>query len=864
MRTRLRLATYHIRRHPLRSIIVFMLVMIPVAGLTIGVQAYNRTGANQRAAVESQFGRSSTWYGPVATDDGADGAGPTDAETGFRTLATRLGTLAVVTGNDERGGQSVQLLKWEEVDLADPLMQGRAVLTDGRLPRSSGEALVVGDLPSAVGRTDDDLPAALPEIDLRIVGHAERIATETTRVNSQPNLFVAPATMPPETDPVWQTGVMSTGTYLFTDDPFPVDAIEIDAAEIGQRAAFEPEPPPAYVIAIVLGAATLAFVWCGAIAASALAIGSRQRRREVGLLALNGAPPPWLRRSVAAEGVVLGCTGATAGMVVGYAASTTVLDYPHPSPLILAAGAMGALSAAVAGHMAARGVTRQSVADLLAGRNPTFGSAPRWFGLGVAATVAAVVLAVVTGRRDEAPRSTAELAVVVCMVLCGVVAVVALSTGTIRVLPRTMAKAPMPLRLASRDLARFGARTAAASAAVALTLAVATTASIIEYANAQLHSGDAHEGARERADLGLVLNSTSSRLVDGRIIDSELSYDGLAPSQFRRIEALADPVGASVQNLNVAADTLSLDGAELTIRPATSPVVQICADNLANELDETGLGDMAPDGCLPVMVLEATEPVLDALPSESRASLANGEAVVWLPEFVPSDLARSMSDPVLVVGGSRSQHIPISGLVENEDVRGDLDGILRSSSGLVVAMVPTGLWSGPLADHESPMTTLSALDMDPRTWTALVAEASAITGYRYSTGFIEPTDDWTPGRVSIIAGIFIAIVLGILALTLVLIRIESRQEERALITQGADPRTMASISAWRAGILTFVGALPALSITTLLAMSLATASSYRPYPRPMAATVILLGVPLIAAGLFGLQGLRTRVRWEMP
>lgn len=861
MRTQLRLATYHIRRHPLRSIIVLMLIMIPVTGLAIGIQAYGRTGANQRAAVESQFGQANSFYAPITSDDATDEGGSTDAATGFRTVTSRSGTLAVATGEDERGGQSVELLRWEQVDLTDPLMQGRTVMTEGRLPRAPGEALVVGDLPSPVDGSDTKLPVALPDMDLRVVGHAKRIAPETFAITSQPNLFVAPGTMPAETDPIWQPGVGSSGTYLFTDDPFPTDATSTDTTEIGRRSDFDPEPLPAYVVAVIIGAATLAFIWCGAIASSALAIGSRRRRREVGLLALNGAPPRWLRRSIAAEGVVLGCVGAIIGMAVGYVASMTILDYPHPSRLLLAAGAMGAVSAAVAGYMAARGVTRQSPADLLAGRNPAFGSAPRWFGVGTAAAVMAVVLAILTGRQDEAPQGAVDLAIVVGMVICGVIAIIALSTGAIRVLPRMMTRAPMSLRIASRDLARFGARTAAASAAVALTLTVATGASVIEYANDQLNGQDTRSlvGDGElREDLGLVLNSRSSRLVDGRLINSEISYDGLIPSQFARMKALAEPIGATVQNLNVVAGVIGPNG--------TEPAVQFCAENLTEQLDGIGYGGMAPDGCLSAMALEATNPVLDGLPRTTRDSLSNGEAVVWVQDFgdmLPDGLIESIDNPQLVANGPDRQHVPIHGLVDNDDVRGDLGGILQDTHEMVIAIVPSELWSGPLAGHGSPMTTLTALDVDPQEWNALVDEAAAITDYYYWSGSSEPTSDWTFGRVAIVAGIFIAIVLGILALTLVLIRIESRQDERTLVTQGAGPRTMAAISAWRAGVLTFVGALPALSITTLVTLSIATSSSYRPYPRPIAAVLILLGVPLLAAGLFGLSGLRTRSQWDM-
>lgn len=44
---------------------------------------------------------------------------------------------------------------------------------------------------------------------------------------------------------------------------------------------------------------------------------------------------------------------------------------------------------------------------------------------------------------------------------------------------------------------------------------------------------------------------------------------------------------------------------------------------------------------------------------------------------------------------------------------------------------------------------------------------------------------------------FIAIVLGILTLTLVLIRIDSRQEERTLVTQGADLQGLRTRARWQ-------------------------------------------------------------------
>ena len=57
----------------------------------------------------------------------------------------------------------------------------------------------------------------------------------------------------------------------------------------------------------------------------------------------------------------------------------------------------------------------------------------------------------------------------VLTVIAGVIALIAISVGSIRLLPAWTASRGVAMRTAARDLARFGARTTGATAAIAIT-----------------------------------------------------------------------------------------------------------------------------------------------------------------------------------------------------------------------------------------------------------------------------------------------------------------------------------------------------------------------------------------------------------
>jgi NADH:ubiquinone oxidoreductase subunit 3 (subunit A) len=109
----------------------------------------------------------------------------------------------------------------------------------------------------------------------------------------------------------------------------------------------------------------------------------------------------------------------------------------------------------------------------------------------------------------------------------------------------------------------------------------------------------------------------------------------------------------------------------------------------------------------------------------------------------------------------------------------------------------------------------------------------------------------------IILGIVVLIALVVLAMSLALSAAETRDERDVLVALGAPPRTMRSVAAWKAGLLSFTGA--ALAVPTgFIPVAFAYVAAARPGESARLAfpwtTVLelLLVAPLIAALIAGI------------
>ena len=234
---------------------------------------------------------------------------------------------------------------------------------------------------------------------------------------------------------------------------------------------------------IVFTVAVLALTFTGLVATAGFAALARRRQRALGMLTAMGATDRDVKLVMLANGAIVGAVGALAGTAIGlagwiaYAPSYSV-DAGHrvswtqlPWWLVIAATPLAMTSATLASRQPARAVARMPVVAALSGRPAPAAAAYRTAVPAIALTAAGPTLLGLSGGWG------AQGGKAVFMQLGGL----ALSAlGLALLAPVVVARLggparylPVAARLALRDLSRYRARSAAALAAGSLAVLIA-------------------------------------------------------------------------------------------------------------------------------------------------------------------------------------------------------------------------------------------------------------------------------------------------------------------------------------------------------------------------------------------------------
>ena len=243
---------------------------------------------------------------------------------------------------------------------------------------------------------------------------------------------------------------------------------------------------------LVLVVSTLALFLVGLIAAASFTVIAHRRLPQLGMMSAIGATEKHLRLSMLASGAVTGSLAAVVGAVIGIAGWVVVAPRmesaagyridPYNLPLVVITATMllAIVAATASAWWPGRTVSRIPTVLALSGRPPRPAALHRSAALAVAfLTVGIICLAI--GGRAKNGVTLSEL-VIICVGILGVVGgVLLVSPLAVRALASVAGRAPIAERLALRDLGRYRARSASALAAVALALGlpvviVATTA----------------------------------------------------------------------------------------------------------------------------------------------------------------------------------------------------------------------------------------------------------------------------------------------------------------------------------------------------------------------------------------------------
>ena len=546
------------------------------------------------------------------------------------------------------------------------------------------------------------------------------------------------------------------------------------------------------------------------VAASAFITMAQRRMRQFGLLAATGATERHVRLVMVAAGTLAGAGAAVLGIAV--ATPLWIVTMPRLEPAV--GHRIGALSlpwwqigaclllavvtATAAAWWPARAAARIPITQALSRRPPRPRPARRWAVLGL--LLLAAGLACLRVGSDNA-------ALVIAGSTATLTGLPLLAPLAIRGLARAGARLPVAARLALRDLARHQARSGTALAAISLGLTVAVIVTIGIAAN----EPTANEGNLSDRQLLITVTDRARGIVGTPIPDR-------TPAQVAAIDA------------SVGQFATTLGG------PTLVPLEAAVGTDGPPMLDPNG----GPSGRLPAMLFQVSPSEFAPFPFDVSANLyvatpevlryyglgpaAIGPGTEVLTPHRADDLSLLGREPTRVATAPMPrpayQSLP-DGLLTPEALR---------RHGLTAVRV------GWLIETNQPLTT---------------AQLAAARDLALDNDLIVESRDTSIPHAQIrgaatAAGV--ALALGVLAMTVGLIRGEARRDLRTLTATGATRRIRRTLAATTALGLAVLGAVLAVAVAYLAVAAILDEDIGRLAQVPVVElAVTVVGVPLVAA-----------------
>jgi putative ABC transport system permease protein len=523
----------------------------------------------------------------------------------------------------------------------------------------------------------------------------------------------------------------------------------------------------------VLGLATVVLLLVALIAAAGFVVVAQRRLRQLGMLAAIGATQRHLRLVLLANGATVGAIAAVAGTALagaGWIAVAPRLEtaaghridrFDLPWWLIGAGMLLAVGTATAAAWWPARTAARIPVTLALSARPPRPKPAHRSaVAAGILVVIGVVCLAVgIDPRRDQA-----NPALVITGTLAIVLAILLASPLAIRVLAAAAVRSPIAVRLALRDLARYQARSGAALSAISLALGIAV-ATVIAAAAAEHTAGE---------------GNLSDRQLLFRIGDAEPLIPERTPAELVRLRTAVDRLAAPLDHPAVVTLEAAVNPADHEGRggQVLRPAVVLGRRIGEHTLRDIGVLYVATPELLGHLGLDppSVGPDTDVLtPHTGELRFAN---LTNPSEAAPDDTPEAAPN-VKTIDLPAYTSAPASLITTNGLRRGGWQP------------APAG-W---LVEARTPPTS------------AQLAQARQVAA---DTGLTLETRDNQTGLAAIRTGATAAgmlLALGILAMTVGLIRGEAAGDLRTLTASGATGTTRRTLTAATSGALALLGGL---------------------------------------------------------
>ena len=557
-------------------------------------------------------------------------------------------------------------------------------------------------------------------------------------------------------------------------------------------------------LTVIALATTMALLQIVLLVGPAFAVGLRRRRRDLGLLAINGAHPRQLRQVVLAEGLLLGTVGAILGLVAGWAAVWALrgqldrlgdgqhwLGMPVVGPLVPLVGVLGVVTAVIAAALPARQAARTDAASAV-GRGALQVSqrvqrrrSRRVIVFGLTSVVVGTAIVISFGLRHVGVMGGQSVALITLLGGCiaAELGVVALTPTIVALVAGAARRLPLTPRIALRDAARNRLRSGAAVAAVTASVAAAVAGMV--YA-ASMDARDQRHYVQTRP-LGSVLVSLPS--------------DGTATEHVADLRSIRAELPRTLplkQSWSVA--TSYRTGVEVPVAERC-PVQQFDQEVTNDPRCEPGRGDAGSvfsasavigDGDLLAAVTGVDDPA-------ARAALERGDVVVFDPRLISGGQVT-----VDLVGTTTSDQPP-----PTKHVQADATVLDRGyvPAQIFMTEATASRLGVPLDDAVVFATTTavpSAAQVDAATDAAVRVTGDPNTYVRAETG--APTSLLGKILLAIVAvAMLVAAAAAITAASLALT--DSKADLSTLAAVGGAPRVRRQLAASQAGVLTLMGAL---------------------------------------------------------
>jgi putative ABC transport system permease protein len=744
---------------------------------------------------------------------------PLPANAGFGSA----NTLVNLPGNDPQLGSQIAALKahFGTLDVIENQVFATGLVTGAQLRAQNPDgaygrpmlALVTGHYPHGPGEVD--LTSGLASTFRVGTGgtwHIDGRPLRVTGIVENPqNLLDAFALVAPGqvTRPTQVTVLFHSTPVSFATFNFPPGV-----------APLQPQPPSGLTPAVIaLAFAVVGLFFIGLVAVAGFTVLAQRRLRSLGVLSSLGATDRHIRLVMVANGAVVGVIGALLGGAIGIAAWIPYAPYFGTSAdhrvawtnlpwwLVGVAMALAVVTAILASRQPARAVADVPIVAALSGRpaEPKQSRRSPRPGL-ILLAIGIVVLAFSGGTNGGGGSSVFDTLAGLLLTIAALVLLAPVIIARVALVAR---RAPIAARIAMRDLSRYRARSGAALAAATLAVFIAMLIALLTT-----------DRYTEPVDY-VAPNLPPNQLVVFTPNDNPTSGNNVLPT------AAQERAGQSV-TATIAAALGTRD-----VLPITEPVSP--TDTF---LDQVGPGGGQGTGDIYV----ATPALLRHYGIKASAIRPGTVLITSRPGL------QGTSNLVLQYGNATLQNAVFK-FVPDPQIQtfGSLPTDQSDPNLLIMASVAAklGLRQG----------TVAWLIQAPQSLTPV--QISSARRVAAGGGLTIETKNGTPSlnevqNTAVAVGILVA--LGVLAMTIGLIRSETAGDIRTLTATGASARTRRGIVAATAGALGLLGALAG----TLAAYLAVLATSWSEL---LAGHLSVLPWPDLAAVLVGLPVAATVGGW---